>query len=540
MMIRLATIAATVFILLQFVSAQDATELEQQSKKIQLIKKPVRIDVTNNTKEYAMEKLPILDFKDIKNRPIEHCDILQGSLVEVKAGYIKGMFPVSMDKRWFRWLRYGDAQFLVFRENPDSPIYCARFSRAGFTIELWNIDLKVIKSKANKDIILMRDTYEENGPAPDKNSATYLYVAPRTIIYHEINFLGKTVKLKQYVQPYDINIVDAVVFKKRFYMIKEDSLITLTVNEDKMTEDQTITISANSIKQVGITLGGVFMLVIKSPAGHNELVANSNFTADNAYTHLKGQDINLIRSGNRQYVVYVKEDLLTGKGKYFYIVNPSVKKPSGLVFEPVPEIDMEYDQVFELRDRIHFLKENLHQMFQKGAKRTLIKYLNNQPIVGILYWSSYQYINEDQFLTVNDVGPVSALKVANVNLTEPRVICPPRPNSMELYVKFSVFTKTTEYAFDVVFHTTGTFDFIAGSFFDHIVTILAGIACLIGAWVWLRKTINDRDYSKLNAALARQRAITHPDEDLNGQKIEDRLEALQNDDNEFSGFSDND
>lgn len=73
-------------------------------------------------------------------------------------------------------------------------------------------------------------------------------------------------------------------------------------------------------------------------------MANNKFTIDDSYVHIKGKKIKLFKSGNRQYVAYVKEDLdENSKGTYYYILNQNVRKASGLVFEKIPEINIEYD-----------------------------------------------------------------------------------------------------------------------------------------------------------------------------------------------------
>ena len=160
-----------------------------------------------------------------------------------------------MDKRWYKWLRYSDAQYFIFRENVDGMIYCARFSRSGFTVDFWNININILRGKGKKDLILLRDTLEENGPSVNKNTATYLYVAPRTLVYQEINFIGRSVKVKEYTTDYDLGMIDAVVYNRRVYMIKDTAMIIMTVNDDKMTKDQETRIPPNKVSMLGFTVG---------------------------------------------------------------------------------------------------------------------------------------------------------------------------------------------------------------------------------------------------------------------------------------------
>lgn len=488
--------------------AQDNKDIEAtaQNRKVVLPKVQVRIDVVLDKKEKVLDPLPIMDYKEIKGRQIEGCEILQGVLYEntTLTKYIRGVYPVSMDKRWYRWLRYTDAEFLIFREDKNSPIMCARFSRAGMTIDFWNINPSTIRGVDAKGIVLLRDTAEGNGPSPTRPSATYLYVWPKTLIYQEINFLGKTVRMKEYTADYELGLLDAVVYNKKMYMININTMVVFTIDQDKMLQENQTTIPPNLLVQVGYTMGRVFLFVLNDANGMR-LAASNGFNLDNVYTHLRGKYINLVKSGNRQFVIWVQEDMLTGTGKYYYIVNTNANKSSSLVFEPIPSINMQYTQIFEMNDRIHFVKDSQHVMFTKGSKKSLINFVNTQPILGLLYWSYYQYMSEDQFLTVADVESQGILKIASISFTPPKVVCPPRPSTYEKYEKFSVFNKKNEYQFEVVFHTTGVSDFVSGTIFQHAVCVLAGVAVVMLSYVLLRKTYNDKDAEALNNALSAKR-----------------------------------
>jgi hypothetical protein len=474
---------------------------DDQAKVVVLPKIKRRVEVSTNRREIELEPLPIMNWEEIKGKQIENCDIIQAKLHERNGTkFINGVFPVSLDKRWYRWIGYADAQFLIYREDRRSPLMSARFSRAGLTVDLWNIRADLIKDMEGGNIRLMRDTVEENGPNVGKNSALYLYVFPRTIVYQEINFLGKQVRVKEYQTDYDLLLLDAVAYNRRIYMIKTDSMLSLTVNEDKMMKNEEIPIPPNKIVHLGLTLGKVFIFVLNSEDGMS-LVASTTFSIDSVYTHIKGKRIRVYNAGNRSYVFFVLKDLFTGEGEYYYIVNQQATKPSSLVFEKIPELNTEYERVFEFRDRIHFIKGNQHEMFMKGSKKSLIKYTNNNPIIGVVYWSFFQYLEEDQFLTVADQQSNGILKLANIDVSKPLVSCPPRIGSIEKYEKFSVFNKKNEYQFEVVFLNTGKQDFIAGTFFEGVFCVLAGLAITFSFYIWYKRTLNNVNFEKMNLIL---------------------------------------
>lgn len=142
------------------------------------------------------------------------------------------------------------------------------------------------------------------------------------------------------------------------------------------------------------------------------------------------------------------------------------------------------------------------------------------------YWSYYQYLQEDKFLLVSDIGSMGSLKLIQVSLTNPKVVCPPRIGSVEKYEKFSVITKDFEYQFEVMFQTTGTQDFVYGSLFDQIMCLLFGIAIAGGVFLWFKKKLNDRDFKKFNAALARRRGLLGDTVEENKEKEGDILDKI--------------
>lgn len=520
-------------VLLQPVLSQSSNTLsvwDEQSKVIVLPKVKYRVEVSTKRKEVELAAQPIMDWAEIKGKQIEDCDITQSRLEEKNGTqFINGVFPVSLDKRRYWWVGYADAQFLIFREDRRSPFMIARFSRAGLTVDLWNIRPDLIKDMEGTNLRLMRDTVEENGPGIGKNSALYLYVFPRTIVYQEINFLGKPVRLKEYQTDYELLLLDAVVYNKRIFMIKTDSMMSLTVNEDKMMKNEEIPIPPNKIVYIGLTLGKVFLFVLNSEDGMT-LVASSTFSIDNVYSHIKGKKIRLYNAGNRSYIIFVLEDHFTGQGTYYYIVNQQATKPSSLVFEKIPDLKTEYSRVFEFRDRIHFINGNQHQMFMKGSKKSLVKYVNNAPIIGVVYWSFYQYLEEDQFLTVADQQSTGILKLANIVVTKPMISCPPRVGSIEKYEKFSVFNKKNEYQFEVVFLNTGKQDFIHSTIFEGIFCVLAGIGVTFGFYVWYKRTLNDVNFEKMNNILKKRReaetGVQTKKLTLDEQEHEDNMKEL--------------
>lgn len=502
--------------------AQFETEINFEKtlrKPIPLPKQTVQMEVFRENKEHLMDAVPYLDYREIKGRTIDTCEIVQGSFSEGPGGGFTDAkyFPVALDKRYYQWLRYADAEFLLFRDSEDTPIKCARFSRAGLQIDFWNIDEKIIENKLAKDIKIVKDLTEENGPSPTRNAATYLFVAPRHLIYHEINYLGRTVKVKNYQLDNDIVLQDMIVISKKVYLVTPTAMITLAVNEDKMMKEGEILIPPNTIQKVAATSGQIFLFTRMASDGHTMVVsANNKFINYDDYIHLTGRKIDLIKAGNRSYLVFIIDDpndIIHNLGTYYWIKNPGAKKASSLVFEKIPEMREKVDHVFELSDRIHFIKGSKHWMYTKGSKKQLVMYKNplKNPILGLVYWSTFQKLEEDKLLLVQDVLNQGVIKVAPLVFNPPKVICAARENKYERYEKFTVYTSKKEYDYEIVFHTTGSGDFVSGSLFEIVFACCLAISLMALSYLCMKRSINDRDFRRLNAALKEK----NPDYDPN-------------------------
>lgn len=480
-----------------------------QLKKLIMKKKVVKLEVALETVTYEIAPTPILNIIANKGTLVEGCVIQQGELIEnttMTTSFV-GKFPMGMEGRWHTWLNYKDGQFLLYREDKYRPFTITQFSRAGMLSDNLDIDLSIISGKEGDQIKFMRDITQENAPSSTRNVATYIYVHPNNIIYHEINFLGKSVKTKAYKTDNQLELIDSFAINKKLHVVTGGSLEIYNVDANTMVKEYETLIPVNSISQISYTRGKLYLFV-KRVDGMMHLVANTKFSLENAYLHLKAKYIKLMDSGNRNLVVFVQDDPYDKFARYYYIENPKANKSSSLVFAPIPELKKIYNKAFELKGRIHFIMGTEHAMYTKGGKTTTVSLKNTLPILGLSFWSYYQYLQEDKFVLVADINPSGNLKLVQASLTTPKVVCPPRIGSVEKYEKFSVLTKDYEYQFEVMFQTTGTQDFVNGTIFDQIVCVMFGVAIAGGVFLWFKKSLNDRDFKRFNAALKKKRGLT--------------------------------
>jgi hypothetical protein len=280
------------------------------------------------------------------------------------------------------WFKYSDSTFFLYRTDKDSPIYVSKFTREGEQRDFWKIGTVI---KGQDKIIVARDKAESNGPNSEKTAVAYIHVPPNIVIYHEMDEHGNTFKKKIYHADQDLRIVDFVAVNKLVYMVSPERMFKYSVNKDKLRKEKEINIKDNSIKQIGLTQGLVFLYVKRNEKGQY-LYASSKFTNEEdefGYKHLEGRRIFLRNAGDQNYVVFVVDK--KGDGQYWYIKNTGVKKAISLVFGPISGINKQYKHVVGLKDRIHFYDGLNHIMYLKGAKKGTVKFSTHQPILGMVY-----------------------------------------------------------------------------------------------------------------------------------------------------------
>lgn len=432
------------------------------------------------------------------------------------------------------WLKYNDMTFFVYRQNRESPISIAKFSRIGLQRDFWKIGT-VIKGIDN--IIIARDKGESNGPSHNRTGVIYIHVPPNKIIYHEMDTHGNTFKMKVYEADQDLRVVDFVAISRQVYIISPDRLFKYLVNEDSLRkEEQLSDIKENEYKQVGMTIGGIFLFV-KRFKGGERLFANDKFETKDGHLHLEGRRVQLKNSGDQNYVVWVEG--LSGKGKYYYVKNKNVTKGISLVFNPIEEIDREYANVVEFKDRIHFYEGLSHAVYIKGAKTGVLNIPTSFPIVGIWYESTYQLLEEDRVLFVRDkleeaLTSQGILHMIPIELSKPRVVCVNERDSIEQYLKFIVYTRDIKYRFSVKINGQG------GSLYERP-TIFVMLWCLaIAFFVVLisycckEKAKVDRLKAKADFRLGNMEVLDA--EDHENSMIKDKTQIYDSDEEEIDEF----
>lgn len=263
---------------------------------------------------------------------------------------------------------------------------------------------------------------------------------------------GNTFRKKIYHADQDLRIVDFVAVNKLIYIVSPERMFKYSVNKDKLRKEIEINLKVdNSIKEIGLTQGMIFLYVKRSDRGQY-LYASSQFTMEEnefGFKHLEGRRIFLHNAGDQNYVVFVVDK--KGQGKYWYIKNTGVKKAISLVFGPIEGINRMYKHVVGLKDRIHFYEGLSHAMYIKEAKKGIVKFSPQQPILGMVYDSVHQFLEQDKVLLVNDKRneDVGRLAVFPLVLRKAYVTCVNEQNTITKYLKFIIKTRKYTWRFSV-------------------------------------------------------------------------------------------
>jgi len=338
------------------------------------------------------------------------------------------------------WFKFNDSTFYLYRTDKMSPIYITKFSRVGEQRDFWKIGT-VIEGQDN--IIITRDKVESSGPNSVNTSVSYIYVPPNIIVYHEMDEHGNTFKTKEYTADQDLRVIDFVGVNKIIYIISPERMFKYSVNKDSLRKEEEISnFKDNTFKQIGITQGKVF-LYVKRVADGEMLYASSQFTEKEnefGYQHLAGRRITIRNSGNQNYVIYVVDK--KGDGKYYTIRNPGVTKAISLVFEPLAGINRWYPNAVDFKDRIHFYDELEHVLYLKGTKKGILSFSTTQPILGIVYSSVNQFLEQDKVLLMTDERnkQTGSVTLAPIVLRKPNVVCLNDNNPLTTYLRFTVAT----------------------------------------------------------------------------------------------------
>lgn len=151
-----------------------------------------------------------------------------------------------------------------------------------------------------------------------------------------------------------------------------------------------------------------------------------------------------------------------GDGKYWYLLNPSVTKAISLVFKSIDGINKQYGSVVNMKDRIHFYDDLEHAMIIKGSNKGVVNYRTNSPILGIVYDSVHQFLEQDKVLLVNDKRNAQhgSLVVTPLVLRKPYVTCVNEQSAIARYLKFVVTTRKIKWRFSVKINGLGVSKYV--------------------------------------------------------------------------------
>lgn len=252
------------------------------------------------------------------------------------------------------------------------------------------------------------------------------------------------------------------------------------------------------------------------------LYASSQFTSKEnefGYLHLKGRRIFLRNAGDQNYVVFVVDR--KGDGKYWYIKNTGVKKAISLVFGEIAGINRRYQHTVGLKDRIHFYEGLNHAMYIKESKKGIVHFSTHQPILGMVYDSVHQFMEQDQILLVDDAKGEAKGKVVVLPLVlrKPYVTCVNEQRAIAKYLKFVITTRKTKWRFSVKINGLGGSKFIEPTWYQIAWCFAIAFAVVLLSYCCMKKAETDREAGKVGLELGRVERIDDED-DLDDTRLD--------------------
>jgi len=430
-------------------------------------------------------------------------------------------WPVLMNRMKPKvWFSYIDANYLIYRTNPYSPVYIATFAKYGYELDFW----KLGEYLDGKDgVTIFRDKSDINGPTEDKRVATYIYYPQRTFLYHEMTERGDTYRVRHYTTDIDLNAIDMIAISNRIYVISPERIFVFHVNEDKIKKELELADfnEINKYKLLGLTQGKVFFFVQKVTGKNTyELYANDNFTtAQTGMSYLEDTEIHILLGGH-QYVFQTIS--IEGRIRYWYIKNPTATRFFSLEFTEIQGITEKYTSIVYLNDRIHFFSPNTlsHSMYLIGTDQGIVKFPTSKPILGILYDYFDQPMENDRFLLVDDKVTYTTeereipddkatsgshskkvkvvvskregrVSVVPIKIAPPQVTCSAGPKTLEYNLKLYIITRAKRYYVNIHVLKKGVHAVSKSRFVYKMWALVLGIAVtLITYCCWVYQKVN--------------------------------------------------
>lgn len=369
------------------------------------------------------------------------CTVSQSSFVRdtSKDQLIENQPPALNLRQPISWFRYGDGSYLVYRLDPNSPVFCAQFTKYGIRQTFWKLG-DVFNGVTN--INIFRDKADIIGPTGKVQAISYIYAPQRTFIYHEMTETGQTYRVRKYTADIDLNAIDMLAFQKHVYVVSLERIFKFQINEDQMRKvDELKFKNQGEYQSIMLTEGRVFLYIkrIESESGEQlfSLYAQDDFKdIANGRQQLVGNGIIGMLGGNQQYVFQVY-DALRGGVSYKYLANPRAKHFYSLNFVDIPGLDQKFDNVVILKNRFHFynLNDRNHVMYLRDTLKGLIRFNSNSPILGVVYQYQDQPIDKDRFVLISDTQKTiivgkekkvvleGKLSIVPTTLSKPKIVC---------------------------------------------------------------------------------------------------------------------
>ena len=360
-----------------------------------------------------------------------------------------------------------------------------------------------------------------------------LFIPDRSLIYHSVNPIGSTSKIKVNTLEKRLRSRNMLFFNQTFMALDDKNVIkrwyvdggTLQKLENWVTKEGDWV-----IREFAITQGGLFlykyrkdrMWVAASKASFNSLYSKEIF--------ISKYDFTFINVGNSNFMI--KEIRGTNVVTYYYNTVPLTTKYESVYFKKIDYINEDQDFVYQTDNFIFFINPNVMQTYRLGMKwKPIITTIEEtSQILGVVYQDASEDKEED-FRIVYQKGDGTVYNQA-LAMKPAQITCKTLEQGAKQFLNFKLETHLNEFNMNYIFPPKTRTEIEETDILTMVLT--AGIAILLsGVVIFVMCVIHQQQRDQEQAELSGQ--IGFEDKETKNGLLKEQELAEQPVDEEAAG-----
>jgi len=148
-------------------------------------------------------------------------------------------------------------------------------------------------------------------------------------------------------------------------------------------------------------------------------------------------------------------------------------------------------------------------LYLKGTKKGILNFRTTSPILGIVYSSVNQFLEQDKVLLMTDKrnDQFGSITLAPMVLRMPNVVCLNDNNPFTTYLRFTVVTTRNRYKFAAKINGRGGAKYIQPTWYIICWCFAIAFAVVIISYCWMKRVETERIAEKVGVELGRVEQI---------------------------------